>query len=169
MPSTVSNTDVANLATLLAHHGIAVPPQLLAIRDNASPTTAAARRPDGAPAAPAAAPAGASVGGLEGNNDNESVVAVEQVHIRCPHCNNNLVLDIQPAGSSGSGAIGKRWYAISVGRQTGVFYGTWETEFKQLVSGVPHGFARRFSNEADARAHFDAMVAAGRSWVHIPS
>ncbi|KAF9500748.1 hypothetical protein BDN71DRAFT_1427197 [Pleurotus eryngii] len=185
MPPTVSENDVAQLAALLARHGITLSAQLLAVRDTAPPVAApdavlntadapleaaVAGEPDvAAAAAPgeaiAADPEGAVAAGDD--NGNEPTATVEQVHIRCAHCNNTLILDVQPLGSTGTGTIGKRWYAISVGRQIGVFYGTWETEFKHLVSGVPHWFARRFSNEADARAHFEYMDAAGRAWVHI--
>ncbi|KAF9491570.1 hypothetical protein BDN71DRAFT_1510258 [Pleurotus eryngii] len=181
MPPTVSENDIAQLAALLAQHGITLSAQLLTVWNTAPPVATPDAMPNTADApldtaiasepnvAATATPGEAVAAGPEGSDDNgnEPMATVEQVHIHCPHCNNTLILDVQPLGSTSTGTISKWWYTILVGCQIGIFYGTWEMEFKHLVSSVPHWFVCCFSNEADAHAHFKYMEAAGRVWVHI--
>ncbi|KAL4256455.1 hypothetical protein AB1N83_012230 [Pleurotus pulmonarius] len=64
-----------------------------------------------------------------------------------------------PAGAPG------RWYAVTVGRQIGVFQ-DWYGVVEDLVQGVPGWRCRAFSTYAAAQLHFNAQVLAGATRVH---
>ncbi|KAG9221579.1 hypothetical protein CCMSSC00406_0007218 [Pleurotus cornucopiae] len=64
-----------------------------------------------------------------------------------------------------SNSRSSRWYAVTVGRQTGVFYAKWDNQISDLVSGVPFWNAPRFATEGEARYYFARQAAAGK--VHI--
>ncbi|KAF4586446.1 hypothetical protein EYR38_010722 [Pleurotus pulmonarius] len=166
MATTISESDVANLAVLLARHGLALSPQLQAISDVAPSGTAA--NAEAATAGPASTPnvsvdeAGVAV------TDEPSETGVDSVvYIRCTHCNSVLTLDVRGEGPHSTPTPPKRWYAITVGRQIGVFHGVWESDFNHLVVGVPKWCARRFATEGQARTYYNNEFAAGRAVVHV--
>ncbi|KDQ34027.1 hypothetical protein PLEOSDRAFT_1099967 [Pleurotus ostreatus PC15] len=65
-----------------------------------------------------------------------------------------------------SNSRSSRWYAVTVGRQTGVFYAKWDEQINDLVSGVPFWNAPRFATEGEARTYFAHQAAAGKVHVH---
>ncbi|KAF9455514.1 hypothetical protein BDZ94DRAFT_1278016 [Collybia nuda] len=52
----------------------------------------------------------------------------------------------------------ERWYTVTVGRNPGVFHSS--AEVTDNVCGIPGGNPARYHTEAEARAAFDAALAA---------
>ncbi|KAJ8690861.1 hypothetical protein PTI98_012258 [Pleurotus ostreatus] len=188
------NYSVAELSTLFSQHGIAVPAALQAKFDDAlsdqvavatapaSPTDAAAveiepeetviggdgsircpncnthlalfavTRATNVPAVPAANVAPAA-------DAANAVPAADDAPVALPA---TTVLPPPVASNSRS----SRWYAVTVGRQTGVFYAKWDEQINDLVSGVPFWNAPRFATEGEARTYFAHQAAAGKVHVH---
>ncbi|KDQ25252.1 hypothetical protein PLEOSDRAFT_1106192 [Pleurotus ostreatus PC15] len=58
-----------------------------------------------------------------------------------------------------------RWYAVTVGRQIGVFQ-DWYGVVEPLVQGVPGWRCRAFGSYEAAQIHFNAQVLAGATRIH---
>ncbi|KAF7437525.1 hypothetical protein PC9H_000045 [Pleurotus ostreatus] len=108
-----------------------------------APAAAVPAAADVAPAAPAAAVPAAAV-------PNAAAAAVPQPAPEHP-----------PAGSNPNGP----WYAVVTGRQVGLFQ-DWRRVVAPLVLGVPHWDSQRFSTYAQARRHYNDMLAAGLVHIH---
>ncbi|KAF9496312.1 hypothetical protein BDN71DRAFT_1505824 [Pleurotus eryngii] len=52
------------------------------------------------------------------------------------------------------------WYAVTCGREIGVFYSWWDGHIKNLVNNVPNWNAVRFATEAEARHYYQLQETA---------